>query len=350
MMRAQVLLTLLLAAALPGLAQATNPPGLPQDPNGVFTIPALIYDYSAFKPWHLKASYQLYDNAGKPAAEGIFEYWSASPQLYRSSWTRPNGSYTEWRTADGKFATQSTGQTPGFFEYKLRAALLTPLTSAGALDPTRFRLDPSALTAPGSVVSCFNTVPVSPKADPAPKPVMGLYPTYCFNNRLKILLGIDSFGAQTVKFNNFTQYEGRQMPRGIYFREGLRSLLSATVDAIAPISPTDSALTPPADAQPALLDKVSISEAVAAGLLAKKVAPVYPPDAKAAHIEGKVVLQATIGIDGKLRDLVLLSAPSPSLASSAFWAVSQWLYKPYLLNGQPAEVETPITVTYSLAP
>jgi hypothetical protein len=204
-LRAQVLFTPLLAAALPALGQA-NPPasGLPEDTNGVFNLPAFLYDYSTLHPWRLKASYQLYDNAGKPSGQGTYEYWYASPQVYRSAWTRDGGTYTEWRTADGKSRTLATGETPGFFEYKLRVALLTPLTSAGALDPALFRLDPSAMTAPGSAVSCFNTVPAAPTAEPAPKPLKGLYPTYSFNTRLKVLLGIYSFGTQTVKFANFT--------------------------------------------------------------------------------------------------------------------------------------------------
>jgi TonB family protein len=121
------------------------------------------------------------------------------------------------------------------------------------------------------------------------------------------------------------------------------------VEATGPLSPSDPALTPPAEARPALLDKVRIGEGIAARLLTKKVAPVYPQDAKAAYVEGKAVLQATVGIDGKVRDLVLLSAPNASLASSAFWAVSQWQYKPYLLAGEPVEVETPIAVDYALS-
>jgi TonB family protein len=83
-----------------------------------------------------------------------------------------------------------------------------------------------------------------------------------------------------------------------------------------------------------------------AGEIVTKVAPVYPPEAKAARIQGTVVLHAIIGKDGKIESLHVLSGP-PELTQSAMDAVSQWVYKPYLLNGEPTEVDTTITVTYS---
>ncbi len=89
-----------------------------------------------------------------------------------------------------------------------------------------------------------------------------------------------------------------------------------------------------------------ISGGVAAGNIVSKVAPVYPPDAKAARIQGSVVLHAIIGKDGKIQDLNVLSGP-PELTKSAIDAVSQWVYKPFLINGEPTEVETIVTVNYS---
>lgn len=82
--------------------------------------------------------------------------------------------------------------------------------------------------------------------------------------------------------------------------------------------------------------------------LIHKVTPVYPMDAKAAGIQGQVVLNAEIDKDGKVRDLKVESGDD-SLAQSALTAVRQWIYKPTLLNGEPIEVETTITVTYTLS-
>jgi TonB family protein len=337
-----------LTAALPGFGQAAinSGAGLPEDPGGVFAAIASSYDYSTLKPWHLKATYQLYDDAGKPTEQGTYEYWSASKQVFRSSWTRGSATYTEWHMADGQVAYQGKSELLNYFEHKLAVAFLSPLTSAGELDSTKFRLDDHAVTAPGSVVSCYNTVPVAPTEDHTQTPSSGLFPQYCFNTKKQLLLGIYSFGGQVVKFNAFTQIEGKNLAHMVYFREDTHDILSAQVDAIGAISPSDPELTPPPSAKTARIDKVQVGADVAEGLLVKKVAPVYPQEAKDVHVQGKVILQAFIGIDGRVRGLQLLSAPAASLASSAFWSVSQWQYKPYLRNGVPVEVETTITVSY----
>ena len=77
--------------------------------------------------------------------------------------------------------------------------------------------------------------------------------------------------------------------------------------------------------------------------------PVYPEAAKKAHVEGTVVLKATITEEGTVSDLKAVSGPEP-LRQSAIDAVSRWLYKPYLLNGDPVPVQTEVHVTYSLRP
>ena len=81
--------------------------------------------------------------------------------------------------------------------------------------------------------------------------------------------------------------------------------------------------------------------------LLNKVVPVYPPAAKKAKIQGKVVLDAVIGTDGNVENLRVISGP-PELQQSALDAVRQWTYKPYLLNGDPVEVETTINIIYNL--
>ncbi len=90
-----------------------------------------------------------------------------------------------------------------------------------------------------------------------------------------------------------------------------------------------------------------VSGGVMAANVLTKVTPVYPPEAKEAKIEGAVVLKAVIGKDGLVNNLQVVSGPK-ELRRSALDSVRQWKYKPYLLNGEPMEVETTVTVTYSL--
>jgi protein TonB len=84
------------------------------------------------------------------------------------------------------------------------------------------------------------------------------------------------------------------------------------------------------------------------GDLVRKVVPAYPPLARSARIQGTVVLQAMISRQGTIENLRLLSG-HPMLAPAAIDAVRQWRYRPYILNNEPVEVETQITVNFSLA-
>ena len=83
------------------------------------------------------------------------------------------------------------------------------------------------------------------------------------------------------------------------------------------------------------------------GNLITQVKPQYPPMARTARIEGQVVLRAVIGRDGTIQNLRLISG-HPLLVKAAIDAVSRWRYRPYYLNGEPIEVETQVTVNFTL--
>ena len=76
--------------------------------------------------------------------------------------------------------------------------------------------------------------------------------------------------------------------------------------------------------------------------------PEYPPEAKEKGVEGTVLLNAVIGMDGVVLDIRVINEPDPELAKAAVDAVKQWRYMPTLLNGQPVEVVTTITVSFRL--
>jgi len=94
--------------------------------------------------------------------------------------------------------------------------------------------------------------------------------------------------------------------------------------------------------------RVRVSQGVTQGLLLRKVQPAYPPLARQARIQGSVLLHAEISKDGSIENLHLISG-HPMLAPAAIEAVKQWKYRPYILNGEPVEVDTQITVIFSLS-
>jgi len=347
-------------AALSGFGQTTasDAPGLQKDPRAVFAAAAPFYDFSdpSLKPWHLKASYQLYDEKGKKAEQGTFEYWWVSPHESRSSWSRAGAAHTDWHTADGKYAYESTGKTIGLFEYGLKAALLAPLPGPADLDPAKFQLENEGLAENEGIGSCFTIVPHIAQYGQLVRPEQGAFPTYCFEPQRPVLRSVYSFERVQTEFSDITQTQGRYLAQEVNVIEGKRKLLSAKVDAIDLISASDPALTPSASAARTILDYdgparrngIKIKGEIAQGLLITKVNPVYPSEAKKAGIQGVVVVSAVIGTDGKIHDLRVVSAPSASLAASAFLAISNWEYRPYTMNGEAVPVDTTIKVTFAL--
>lgn len=99
---------------------------------------------------------------------------------------------------------------------------------------------------------------------------------------------------------------------------------------------------------PAAPQRVRISQGITKGLLIHRVEPPYPTLARQARVQGEVVLKAIISTNGEIQDLQLVSG-HPMLVPAAIAAVREWRYKPYLLNGQPVEVETTITVIFQLS-
>jgi len=83
------------------------------------------------------------------------------------------------------------------------------------------------------------------------------------------------------------------------------------------------------------------------GNLIRKLQPMYPPLARTARIQGAVVLQAVISKEGAIENLKVLTG-HPMLVQAAREAVMQWRYRPYILNNEPVEVETQITVNFWL--
>jgi protein TonB len=114
------------------------------------------------------------------------------------------------------------------------------------------------------------------------------------------------------------------------------------------ISASSSLAMVPKLAKPApTVQRVRVSQGVTKGLVVYRVEPTYPPVAQQARIQGVVVLTAIIDKNGNIQNLRLVSG-HPMLTPVAINAVKQWRYKPFLLNGQPVEVETTVTVTFQL--
>ncbi len=123
---------------------------------------------------------------------------------------------------------------------------------------------------------------------------------------------------------------------------GRRGVSDGVVNSI--LATSNAAAPPPAPKPVAHPPRIS---RMMEGNLIHRVQPLYPTTAKAARIQGSVVLRAVISKEGTIENLAVQSG-HPMLVKAAIDAVRQWRYRPYLLNGDPFEVETQVTVNFVL--
>jgi protein TonB len=197
---------------------------------------------------------------------------------------------------------------------------------------------PEAL--PSIMTTMVLTVPEAPQAQPKPLPQQ---PTQAFHGQ--------------KQFDGINLSVPTQIPTTIRKFERMEALPPGSDVAGIDLGPNHNGI-PGADDpfghssnQPRVVAEhkgpVVISQGVAEGMLLQKVTPHYPPIAVASRTQGTVMLQAMISKSGTIENLRVESG-SPMLIQAAIDAVSQWRYRPYLLNGQPVEVETTVRVVFTL--
>lgn len=335
---------LLLFAGVDALGQkpAGPAPRLPKDPRAILAAAAPYYDFSdpAQKPWHLKASYQLYDDQGNPTTQGIYEYWWTSPAVYRSTWTRIAATHSVWHTKDGKEQFTSSGDPLDYFELQLKSELLAPLPSVESLDKSKQRVSHGEIKVGGDKFPCVY------------RPGNGLEdfqrPGYCFDPVYPVLrITFSGEGTLTTTFDSIRLFQGKYLAGDILTRVGNRRLFSAKVESTDPLAASDFNLIPPKDAV-STPDSILVPEQPGSKTLLKKQFPIYPQEAKEKRIQGIVLVEATIGKDGKIKKQRVLYSPSRLLTASATESLWHWEYKPFLVNGEPVQVETLIHVIYTL--
>jgi Gram-negative bacterial TonB protein C-terminal len=364
-----------LLAALPAWAKGDKQAKdtVAKDPRAMLAAAAPFYDYTSpdLKPWHLKATYQLYDEQGKPTEQGTYEFWWASPTAYRSTWTRKSASESDWTTDKGAYFLFEAADSPGFYERTLKKELLSPLPDAAQLDAANSEFRATGMQRGGSEMECVMVIPRRLGTSSIAAIQMGLFPTYCFDTRLSALLADYSLGGITAQFPQVVQTQGHYLAKQIVLSERGNTVLSATVDTVEGIVATDAAFTPapgailaihhvaqathkkepkakPGESEAVGPAVVPLKDQVAQGMLLYRVNPSYPQAALTIRAQGTVVLNALIGKDGRVHDLRVISAPSALLIEPSIAAVMQWRYRPYLLGNKPVEVETTINVVYAL--
>jgi TonB family protein len=293
-------------------------------------------------PWHLKLDATFYDAAGKNPDIGTVETWHSGGDS-RTVITVGAATRTVVRHSGETYESQSGPDVPALAD-DLLDNVLSPGPSTADIEGATLDLHVEPF---GKVkLDCIMLAQSILHASSAP---MGLFPTYCLDPGATRLRASYNFGDVSVLRNRMGSFQGKNVALDVSLMKGPVLLAEAKISTLATFAPADE-FTPGPDLKQIGGGQARVPGGVIAGHLLNKAQPIYPPSARQNHISGTVVLHAIIGRDGRIRSLRPISAPDADLAISAIAAVRQWTYTPYLLNGEPVEVDTTITVNYNLNP
>ena len=344
-----VLLAPILVCAALGQEPTNTATKVPKDPRELLAAARPLYDFddASLKPWHLKGKYQLFDEKGNPGEQGTYEYWWTAPGVYRSTWTRPSGTRTEWHSADGRTRSVASGARILAIERELRDLLVSAVPDVSKLKSGEVDIEKEELKIGKLALPCARAEPRREKDGKSPV-VPGLRAgSYCFEEPEQFLTVQHAANGDYIEFHQLRKTQGRIIAGEIIRSFGGRYLFKFSLDEMKWINADDPALKPPADAKVSADDSAQ-SPTAAQGRLLNKVPPVYPWQAKSNRVSGSVLLDVLIGTDGKVRDMSVLATSSPLLTKAAKDAVAQWQYSPCLVEGEPQEVSTRVTVVFQL--
>jgi len=274
-------------------------------------------DTAGLRQWHLKLDVQLFGEKDKQTEQGTIEEWWTSPTSFQVAYTFPSYTATEIRSDKGLSRTKSSSSPPSLFKLLL-SQVVHPMPSTEEMQDSSRDLRKENF---GKVA--LDCIMLDQKIKNISHPPLGLFPTYCFDpSKISLRFSYD-FGSQVIFRNAIGTFQNRNVATNLTVKES--DQIKAT--------PIDKSAT-------------GVAAGVMAGHKLTGENPIYPVSARRNHVSGTVIFVATIGTDGHIHSLRIASTPDPDLAIAALVAVRTWTYTPYLINGEPIEVKTQITVNF----
>jgi len=342
-----LIVLLCVSASGPFLCEAAQEASLPKDPAALFTLAREKngLESSDVRPWHIRGSYAFYDNKGNVGDKGEYEEWWVSGARYKRSFTGQKFTQTEY-ASDGRLFRTGSQDWPGADVMLLRSSLIEPLLYDSILK--EFTLKRHTKSIGKYKLDCvFFTYPV--RGDQIVYDES--FPNACFDPTILALRVTSTGGQSETTYDLVSDFQGHFIAHQLRtFGAGkLKMDFKLDLAEVIPEIPESFPDVPP-DAQPVDLTSISFKSdkgAVSTTRLMKKAWPHYPPDARERRIQGEVTLKVTIGKDGHVENLKATGGPL-ALQESAIDAVRQWVYRPFLVMGEPREVEAEVNVIFQL--
>lgn len=326
-------------AGAPGTRAQTMPNEMPEEPADILKLASAVNGLQAagLSPWHIKASYQTFDDSGQPKSSGTFEEFWDSPTKFKRILTTAASSEAEFGTDHGfyRFGGQDW---PNQSEILLGETLFQPVPEDVNL--LGLHQEKKELSLGPVHLECVTLESAGAFVSPS---------AYCFaQDKPMLRLTVASQGRVHTEYDNIVVLQGRYLARDIRV-VGAKGETSATVhiDALEQMSSIpDSDLSPPTGAIP-ISEPISLAQATAASLALLQSLPSYPQFAKTTGVQGDVLLDVSVDRNGQVENAQVISGPA-YLRSASLRAVKNWKYETSLIFGQPLAFHTQVKIIFSL--
>jgi hypothetical protein len=299
-------------------------------------------DASNLQPWHWKLNLTIYDLDGKNPRTGSLEIWSAQGNM-KSVQTLQTSQSTALKIGDKLYLTPRDPQEKDFATADfIEMQLLDPIPEE-VFQPSVSE-NSSQAKAGQEKFDCIAPAVVKPNSEVI---YTGKSLTFCLQANTPNLAETyepSEFGVLWLKVGTFLSH---QIPMELDLSVGKTVIADVKTVTLEEWQPDESAFAIPPEAHP-FDGPVEISSGNAARLQIGEVSPSYPVNAKQRNASGNFIFDATIGKDGRISSLRPPGQGDPDLLTAAQQAISQWVYRPYLLNGVPVEIQTQIRLNFSM--
>jgi hypothetical protein len=322
------------AVAMGAPGPQTAPPGttpLPRNPSEVLQLAQDINGLAlpVGKPWHVKLTYDQFDEDGDNVHSGTYEEFYVGPKKYRRIYTGDTLTQTDIATESGLYRLGDQ-RWPSAVELKVREEALDPLYRAGRntkdTKPDKLDWQVGAVKLPCVVLRRTGPITISDN---------GLT-KFCFDPGTVMLRYTRGRGWDETTYNNIVVFEGRYIARDVTVTDGGKPSLKIHVEKVEVISHIDESLfAPPSGRASPLGGRIAMTGDVLMdeyGLYERGIG-------RHGNVTGTVHVKFVVGKDGRVIEADALDGP-PELRKDALSAIHEFRFRPVLILGQPVEVES----------
>ncbi len=292
---------------------------------------------AGLKPWDMKLSVQLFDLKGVSTGQGTVEEWWMAPGNEKRVFAFPDYQGTEIITSDGIFRSSGLISEPMMLATLLNQFFdpMAEQEKTAGFKPTSRTLQLGGVTLPCVMLAKNNT-------RVANQPI-GFYPTWCTEpGKDTIRVFVDDGGIAAVR-NGISAFQGKDIPTDVSITFNGNVVGSGHLEAVSLDGMPSAPFTPDRDMARALPRPVELKGKKFENQAAKRTEPDFSRSATGIDqttrtingaLQGDVEIRLWVGEDGQIRDMRLESYPDPGVAQTAFDALRQWTFHPYMVEGR----------------